>query len=68
MYILVYFLPASYQCINYVNNITRVYMFMYVCMYVYAFQAALMGKNLPANARHLRDAVSVPGSGRSPAE
>ena len=41
---------------------------MYVCMYVYALQVALMVKNLPANARHLRDAVSIPGSGRSPAE
>ena len=41
---------------------------MYVCMYVYAFQAALMVKNPPINARDLRDPGSIPGSGRSPGE
>ena len=39
---------------------------MYVCMYVYAFQVALMVKNPPVNAGDLRDAGSIPGSGRSP--
>ena len=68
MYILVYFLPAFYLCINYINNIICVYMFMYVCMYVYAFQVALMVKNPPVNAGDLRDAGSIPGSGRSPGE
>ena len=41
---------------------------MYVCMYVYAFQVALMVKNPPVNAGDLRDAGSIPGSGRSPGE
>ena len=31
-----------------------------------ASQVALVVKNLPANARDIRDAGSVPGSGRSP--
>ena len=31
-----------------------------------ASQVALMVKNLPANARDLRDAGSIPGLGRSP--
>ena len=31
-------------------------------------QVALVVKNLPANAQDLRDAGSVPGSGRSPGE
>jgi len=31
-----------------------------------ASQLALVVKNPPANARDIRDAVSVPGSGRSP--
>ena len=43
-------------------------MFMYVCMHVYAFQVVLMVKNPPVNARDLRDAGSIPGSGRSPGE
>ena len=41
---------------------------MYVCMHVYAFQVVLMVKNPPVNARDLRDAGSIPGSGRSPGE
>ena len=31
-----------------------------------ASQVALVVKNLPANARDIRDAGSIPGSGRSP--
>ena len=31
-----------------------------------AFQVALVLKNLPANARDLRDMRLIPGSGRSP--
>ena len=34
----------------------------------WASQVALMVKNLPANARNVRDAGSTPGSGRSPGE
>ena len=34
----------------------------------WASQVALMVKNLPANARDIRDASSIPGSGRSPGE
>ena len=34
--------------------------------YYQAFQVALVVKNLPANAGDIRDAGSVPGSGRSP--
>ena len=33
-----------------------------------ASQVALVVKNLPANAGDLRDAGSIPGSGRSPGE
>ena len=33
----------------------------------WASQVALAVKNLPANAGDLRDAVSIPGLGRSPA-
>ena len=33
-----------------------------------ASQVALVAKNLPANAGDLRDAGSIPGSGRSPGE
>ena len=33
-----------------------------------ASQVALVVKNLPANAGDDRDAVSIPGSGRSPGE
>ena len=32
---------------------------------VSAFQGALVVKNLPANAGHVRDVGSIPGSGRS---
>jgi len=36
-------------------------------MYVEAFQVALVvKKNLPANARDVRDKGSIPGLGRSP--
>ena len=31
----------------------------------WASQVVLMAKNLPANAGHIRDAGSIPGSGRS---
>ena len=34
---------------------------------LWASQVALAVKNLPANAGDLRDAVSIPGLGRSPA-
>ena len=34
--------------------------------HVLASQVALVLKNLPANARDLREAGSIPGSGRSP--
>ena len=33
-----------------------------------AYQAALVVKNLPANARKARDTVSIPGLGKSPGE
>ena len=34
----------------------------------WALQVALMVKNPPANARDIKDAGSIPGSGRSPGE
>ena len=37
-------------------------------MYLGASQMALGVKNLPANAGDVRDAGSIPGSGRSPRE
>ena len=36
--------------------------------YVWAFQVALVVKNLPTNARDKRDEGSIPGLGRSPGE
>ena len=41
-----------------------------VCWYIicrtHPFKVALVIKNLPANARDIRDADSIPGVGRSP--
>ena len=37
-------------------------------MYTWDSQVALVVKNLPSNARDLRDVGSIPGSGRSPGE
>ena len=34
--------------------------------YVYSFPGSISGKNLSANAGHLKDAGLIPGSGRSP--
>ena len=41
---------------------------LYICIHVYtwASQVMLVVKNLPANAGDIRDADSIPGSGRSP--
>ena len=41
---------------------------LYICIHVYtwASQVKLVVKNLPANAGDIRDADSIPGSGRSP--
>ena len=39
---------------------------MSVHMNVWAFQAVLVVKNLPANAGDVRGMGSIPGSGRSP--
>ena len=39
---------------------------MSVHMNVWAFQAVLVVKNLPANAGDVRGVGSIPGSGRSP--
>ena len=35
-------------------------------LYNWASQVVLVVKNLPANAGDIRDAVSIPGSGRAP--
>ena len=37
-------------------------------MYLFAYQVALMVKNLPANAGDIRDTGLIPGSGRSAGE
>ena len=37
-----------------------------MCVYARDNQVVLGVKNLPANAGDIRDAVSIPGSGRSP--
>ena len=37
-------------------------------MSVWAFKVLLVVKNLPTNAGDVRDAGSIPGSGRSPEE
>ena len=39
-----------------------------VCVCVYILKLALVVKNLPASAGDIRDAGSIPGSGRSPRE
>ena len=38
-----------------------------MCKFYWASQVALVVKNPPANAGDVRDMVSIPGSGRSPA-
>ena len=48
----------------YIYTHTYTYPFMY--MYVYTHKGFPVEKNLPANAGDARDAVSIPGSGKSP--
>ena len=57
------------------TNYIYVYVCVYMCVCVYThthiythlwpFQVALVRKNLPANARDIRDAGSISGLGRS---
>ena len=44
------------------------FVYIYTHTHTWDSQVALMVKNLPSNARDLRDVGSVPGSGRSPGE
>ena len=51
------------------KNIHDMYIHVYMCIYLYvlwASQVAPVVKNPPANAGNVRDAASIPGSGRSP--
>ena len=48
------------------NNIEKRYIKIYICTYIQASQVVLVVKNLPANARDVRDAGSIPGLGRTP--
>ena len=53
--------------ILYIICIKYIYIFkIYIYIPTWISQATLVVKNLPANARDVRDAGSVPGSGRSP--
>ena len=40
--------------------------FIHAMMFIRVSQVALVVKNLPANAGHIRDLGSIPGLGRSP--
>ena len=61
-----------YLCEKYYKPITGQYYiadcvsWVWVCVCARAHQAVLGVKNLPANAGDIRDAVLIPGSGRSP--
>ena len=44
----------------------HIYVYMLLCLYVWASQVVLMAKNLPVNAGDIRDVDSIPGSRRSP--
>ena len=44
----------------------RIYIYIYTHTYIWASQVVLVAKNLPSNARDLRDTGSIPASGRSP--
>ena len=47
---------------------TAIYVFETACTLNGASQAAVVVKNLPANAGDIRDIGSIPGSGRPPGE
>ena len=51
-----------------VKEFSALLLHIYICMYTWDSQVALVVKNLPSNARDLRDVGSIPGSGRSPGE
>ena len=51
-----------------VKEFSALLLHIYICMYTWDSQVALVIKNLPSNARDLRDVGSIPGSGRSPGE
>ena len=57
------------QCINiYIptdNKYNYIYIFTYTCIYTWTSQLVLVVKNPPAKAGDVRDAGSIPGSGRS---
>ena len=66
------FFPRTYHLLLekeliYIYSISVVALFL-LCIYVciWASQVALVVKNLPASAGDIRDAGSVPGSGRCP--
>ena len=64
-------LCVLYVCIHiciYVHTCLFVNIYVFVCLYVhmYASQVVLVVKNLPSNARDIRDMGLIPGSGRSP--
>ena len=67
-------IPHANQAKNYIYIHTHththtyiyIYIHIYVCTRIYrASQIALVVKNLPTNARNIRDVGSLPGSGRS---
>ena len=45
---------------------SKLLLFKLWCTSMWAFQVALVAKNPPANAGDIRDADSIPGSGKSP--
>ena len=51
-----------------VKEFSALLLHIYICMYTWDSQVALVVKNLPSNARDLREVGSIPGSGRSPGE
>ena len=50
----------------YTHTHTHTHTYIYTSWYMPASQVAPVVKNLPANAEDVRDAGSIPGSGRSP--
>ena len=61
---------GSWWNVKWKRKIQNCNLFLFVCMctYIWASQVVLVIKNPPANAGDIRDAGSIPGSGRSPGE
>ena len=64
MYTYVYIYTNMY---THVYMYTNIYTYVFICLHMFMYRAshvALVVKNLPANARDIREAGLIPGSGR----